>query len=435
MDRMEEYRDLMEELGREPEKLSGAVDRAERRARRTRAGRYAGTAAAGLISLAACFALLVNICAPVALACGRVPILRDLAQAVIVSQSLSAAVANECVQLVGQERTVDGCTIRLEYVIADQKQVNVFFTVEGEALTGQDINAVVDVTTEDAPPCMVIGGLCEPGELEYACINFVEGSTPEHLDLTITVKSAAGEGEELACGSFSLDLDPYLLTMGRTVEVDQDFVLDGNAFTLTTVELFPTHMRLNIEQDPDNADWLVSLELTIDGDGRELKRVDSKGLVATGGRKYGDLSLYAASPWYYSCGKLELTITEGLWLDKEREETVIDLETGETAGLPEGVEFVGLSGDDLYEGKNIGPTLRFRWENGSPGLPFGSQFQDEKGRVYDCAYESAQTAGAPGVTEASYGLGDFQGEKVVLENTFSHRFVLDEPLTVAFPVR
>lgn len=131
MDRMEEYGGLMEELGREPEELSGAVGRAEKRARRARAGRCAGAAAAGLISLAACFALLVNICTPIALACGRVPILRDLAQAVIVSQSLSAAVANECVQLVGQERTADGCTIRLEYVIADRKQVNVFFTVEG----------------------------------------------------------------------------------------------------------------------------------------------------------------------------------------------------------------------------------------------------------------------------------------------------------------
>lgn len=431
MDRMEEYGGLMEELGREPEELSGAVGRAEKRARRARAGRCAGAAAAGLISLAACFALLVNICTPIALACGRVPILRDLAQAVIVSQSLSAAVANECVQLVGQERTADGCTIRLEYVIADRKQVNVFFTVEGEALMGQDISAVVDVATEGAPPCTIIGGLCEPGELEYASINFVEGNTPEHLDLTVTVESAAGEREELAGGSFSLDLDPYLLTLGRTVEIDQDFALDGNEFTLTTVELYPTHMRLNIEQAPDNADWLVSLELTIDGDGREVKRVDSKGLVSTGGRKYGDLSLYTASPWYYGCGNLELTITEGLWLDKEREETVIDLETGEAAGLPEGVEFAGLAKD----WKDAGTALCFRWESGGPGLPFGSQFRDGEGAVYDSTHIYAQTAGASGVMEASYGLGDFQGEKVVLENTFSHWFVLDEPITVSFPVR
>lgn len=136
MTRMEEYQALLTELEREPEGLEGVAARAADRARRTRMRRRAVRPAAGLGLLAACFVLVVNLFTPAALACGRVPILRELAQAVIVSPSLSAAVANEHVQLVRQERTAGDWTVRLEYVIADRRQVNVFLTVEGEPPAG-----------------------------------------------------------------------------------------------------------------------------------------------------------------------------------------------------------------------------------------------------------------------------------------------------------
>ena len=82
MDRMEEYkalRDAPEEL---PPALEGAVARARARARRRRLWRRisapAGSAAAGF----AAFVLLVNLSTPFALACGRVPVLKELAAAV-----------------------------------------------------------------------------------------------------------------------------------------------------------------------------------------------------------------------------------------------------------------------------------------------------------------------------------------------------------------
>lgn len=429
MERMEEYRALLEDLEKAPEDLAGLVRRAGARARRERRRRRFGVTAVGLVSLAACFILLVNVCAPVALACGRVPVLRELVQAVIVSQSLSAAVEHDYVQLIGQERTVNGYTIRLEYVIADKQQVNVFFTVEGEPPQDGYFSAWVDVTTEDAPHHRIIGGLTQLGELDYVCIDFAEGTTPEHLDLTVTVEDPVGEAEELASCDFSLDLDPYLLALGRTVEVNQDFVIKGNTLTLSTVEIYPTHMRLNIEQDAGNADWLRSLELTIG----EVERMDSRGLAATGGGKYGPLSLYTATSWYYDCKELTLTVTEATWLAKDREETVIDLETGEAWGLPEGVEFIGAVEDDFYD-ESAGMALLFRWENGSLGAPFSSQFRDEMGTVYNNTHTSASTGAVKGGVEISYGLGAFQGSKVILENSFSHRFTLAEPLILTVPV-
>lgn len=434
MERMEEYRSLLEELDREPERLSGAVCRAKKRARRARVRRYAGTAAAGLVSLAACFVLLVNFCAPVALACGKVPVLRELARAVIFSQSLSAAVANEHVQFIGQERMMNGYTIRLEYVIADQKQANVFFTVEGEPPEGEYFSAWVDVTTEDAPPHSIIGGLAHPGELEYVCVNFEEGTTPEHLDLTVTVGDTAGGMEEPASCDFSLDLDPYRLSLGRTVEVNQDFHLDGNAFTLTTVELYPTHMRLNIAQDADNADWLKGLELTVTGDGRDVDRLDNKGLSSTGGGKEGILSIYTASSWYYDCKELTLTITGAAWLDKERTETVVDLKNGTATGLPEGVAFMGISAEGEYHDETAGMVLKFTVENGPYSFPFEWEFRDEAGTVYENTHMSATAGVTKSAAGVRYGIGDFREDTVILGNLYSHTVTMDEPLVLTVPV-
>ena len=76
--------------------------------------------------------LLVNLSVPFARACGNVPVLRELARAVAWSPSLSAAVENDYVQPIGQSQTVNGITATVEYVIVDQKQVNIFFTLKGE---------------------------------------------------------------------------------------------------------------------------------------------------------------------------------------------------------------------------------------------------------------------------------------------------------------
>ena len=91
MNRNEEYSALLRELEDTPPALEKALPRARARLRRRRVLQPA----ASLAGLACCFVLLVNFCAPVAYACSRVPLLRELAAAVTFSPSLSRAVDNE----------------------------------------------------------------------------------------------------------------------------------------------------------------------------------------------------------------------------------------------------------------------------------------------------------------------------------------------------
>ena len=83
MNRMEEYKALLNELDAAPENLEYTVKKALNRKNALQKKRRIFGMSAG--SLAACFAafvLLVNLSTPFARACGQIPVLAELAKAV-----------------------------------------------------------------------------------------------------------------------------------------------------------------------------------------------------------------------------------------------------------------------------------------------------------------------------------------------------------------
>ena len=124
MDRMEEYRLLLDELEQTPSGLESALPRARARYRRRRLSRWIAAPAGSVAAMFAVFVLLVNLVTPFALACSNIPILKELTAAVAFSPSLKAAIEHEYVQRVVQSQTDGDVTMKVEYLIVDQKQVN-----------------------------------------------------------------------------------------------------------------------------------------------------------------------------------------------------------------------------------------------------------------------------------------------------------------------
>ena len=194
MNRNDEYRALKEALNQPPLKLDFTLDRAytkrKERARRRKRAVFAPTLS--LAGLLAVFVLLVNTLPGFAYAAGRIPLLRELAQFVAISPSLSAAVENEFVQPVGQEQTQDGITARIEYVIVDQKQLNIFYTLDSEIYTSMDAtpNVFFDKGDLAEPPGYGItsGSYgAENGALRKNVVDFSEGKMPDALTFTLEV--------------------------------------------------------------------------------------------------------------------------------------------------------------------------------------------------------------------------------------------------------
>ena len=293
MDRMEEYkalRDAPEEL---PPALEGAVARARARARRRRLWRRisapAGSAAAGVAALV----LLVNLSTPFALACGRVPVLKELAAAVAFSPSLKAAVENDYVQYIGQSATDNGITVHLEYLMADQGGLTLFLSITGpeEATSFMPRATFTTPNGERLENCSVQMDSVTPGALSNAITVAFKGEEepqlPESLRLTCEVQAHipdvtdAGEWTADAVVTFDFPLEQQFRGQGRTVEVNRWLELDGNNIRIVDLELYPTHARLNLEQDPDNAEELQSLDFYLeDKKGNRYEKGSASGLTA-----------------------------------------------------------------------------------------------------------------------------------------------------------
>ena len=341
MTRNEEYQALLQELETTPAALDGAVERALRRRKRDRRLRLFGVPAGSLAACFAAFVLLVNLFPPFARACGSVPVLRELAQAVAWSPSLSAAVENDYVQPIGQSQTVNGVTATVEYVIVDRKQLNIFYT------------------------------------LDYA-----PDLGPMWADCRITPgDGSAGDAGGRTEKPVHLEFDPYFTAQGTLLELNRTFALDGQTFTLQEAEIYPTHLRLTLTADPDNTAWLAGLDLYLENEHGERFEKSLGGITASGDPEgEGMGTFWLDSPFFSQGEHLTLHITGVRWKDKDAPPVKLNLAEGTAENLPEGTWFQGAK--RLPEGwivYLVSPLM----ENRTMGSVFSRGAWDEDGNYYE----------------------------------------------------
>lgn len=373
MNRMEEYRALLQELEVSPVRLNGTVARARARKRRRRLRRALGYPAASAAAVCACFVLLVNVCTPFAAACASIPFLQDLARAVSFHPSLSAAVEHSYVQEIGLTQRANGAEMTIEYVIVDQKQLNVFFTTGGEAAPLYQVRT--EVRGEDGAQLRDVGVISfaarSNGELQWMSVDFTtpEGTMPGTLRLVCTLWPLEGESAEAqaapsvqgavqeeqapteptAVFTFDLSFDPYYTQQGKVIAVDRSLELDGQSLVLKAVEIYPTYLQIDLEDDPGNTAWLRGLELYAeDENGTRYDRPG--GLSALGSPDSPFYRSFRLDSSYFAEGEhLTLYLTGAEWLERDRQWTWVDLTSGETGFLPEGVSLhtQGQKGDTI----------------------------------------------------------------------------------------
>ena len=401
MNRNQEYEALLQELEVTPAALDGTAKRALHRRRRERRLRIFGVPAGSLAACFAAFVLLVNLFPPFARACGNVPLLRALAQAVAWSPSLSAAVANDYVQPIGQSQTVNGITATIEYVIVDQKQVHIFFTLKGEGY--ESLSAELPEFSPEQH-CAVQGAdfRQKPGTLLHFTLDYLEGDVPEGFAMAFGVTGETGEEAEggpaapsrsildepvrrepdvLASFTFDLAFDPTFTASGEIIPVNSTFQLDGQTLTVTEAEVYPTHVRVNVEGDPDNTAWLKALDFYLENEDGERFEPISNGITASGDTDSPAMVSYRLeSPYFARSAHLTLHITGATWLDKDMERIRVDLKSGTADQMPEGVEL--YSAERSGDGWRIEFRARSREENHFYQL-FYSTYYAPDGTEYD----------------------------------------------------
>ena len=343
MNRNEEYQMLLSQLEQEtPAALDGCVEKARKRARRSRGWR---TSLASLGGVAAAFVLLVNTSVPFALACSKIPGLRELTASLVFSESLKLAVENDFVQYIGQSQTVDGVTMTVEYIIADKRQVNFFCRFEGEFayLTGRPTVTNLDGSRLEGY-ALYGGGMSQQGELDCITLDFADRDTPSSLRLRYEVEKLAqdlqdtapkhsasdrkepAEPEALFAFTFDLELDKKMISQGQSYELGQWVELDGQRILLQEVEIYPTFLQISLDQDPENTAYLTGLEFYLeDEQGRQTEHI-SNGISARGRTDEPGISaVRRESSFFWEAKHLTLHIVAADWLDKDRQFATVDL--------------------------------------------------------------------------------------------------------------
>ena len=450
MSRNEEYAALLAELEQTPAELETTVDRALRRERAAGKKRRAfGISAAGLAACFGVFILLVNLSMPFARACGNIPVLRELAKAVSWSPSLSAAVENEYVQPIGKSQTVNGITATIEYVIVDQKQLNIFFTLNADGY--DNLNAGMP-RYEPEQVCSTIGSSWNqpPGTLLNFTLDYGEGNVPDGFTITFRVTTwvepdwpaeapiksyedemlEPAEEEEpdyLAEFTFELAFDPQFTAKGETVPVDRTFDLDGQSLTVTEVEVYPTHVRVNVADDPVNIAWLKGLEFYLENEDGERFEPISNGVSASGDPDSpANISFRLESPYFADSEHLTLHVTGAEWLDKDMERVRVDLADRTAERLPEGVSFQSA------EKRDGGWVLTFRVQQRREHFThqvWNSTFYDEAGNQYESNRRGTTTDGS-GYFEEMLPLPGYQADVVWLQPTYSRTTAEITPVTI-----
>ncbi|MDD2956779.1 MAG: DUF4179 domain-containing protein [Oscillospiraceae bacterium] len=357
MDRMEEYQKLRRDLERVPPELEDMVQRARARARRHRVQRLFEVPAASIAGVLAAFMLLVNLSTPFALACGRIPVLKELAAAVAFSPSLKAAVENDYVQVMDLTQAQNGVAMTVEYVIVDNKQVHIFYTTEsGDYSRFSVIPDLFDAEGGALEGYSITSGSpTENGSLCRFIIDFAEGDVPERLRLTCrlipleeeTSTQAAPERDDgsrpeyaepdpVATLTFDLRFDPAYTDTGEIVTLNRWISLDGQRILAKDVEIYPTHIRLNLGDDVDNTAWLKSLDFYLEDErGNRYEKIGS-GITATGSTDSYFMAGHRLESSYFGDAKhLTVHITGATWLDKDMEYTEVDLKAGTAGPLPD----------------------------------------------------------------------------------------------------
>ncbi len=352
MERNAEYLLLKEELNHTPGDLEFTLSRACARLRQKKRLRMFTVPARAILALAVAFVLLVNLSWSFALACSRLPVFSDLAAAVALSPSLKAAVENGYVQELNMEQSRNGLTIKLEYLVVDQKQVNIYFRYYDENGKNYCIREAID-KTYGTWNRIISGGIDDThrnGELQRIRLEYGSDDVPGELTLYILANEIISEGphefvvsnKQMRFG-FNIKFDPNFTRKAEVYTPNQSFTIDGQTFTVTSVEVFPTQMRVYLEADESNTAWIKELYCYAEDENGVRYEPPTEGKTAI-------MWNYCVNPMhngflldsaYFSKGKrLTLHILGVALLDKDAS-IKIDLENNTAQGLPDEITFVG----------------------------------------------------------------------------------------------
>ena len=339
------------------------------------------------------------------------------------SPSLSEAVRHDYVQYVGKSQTVNGVTVTLETVIADQQQLVGFYRTDLSAET----SATCNLLGEDIPAYFTISPYS--GEaLRSFTVHIQDGALPETFTLSLELLGSDAENQRIQVDGtfdFPLQLDLEKTPAPVTVEVGKAVELDGQTLHVEQVVFAPTRTALYLSADPANTASLEALTFHFTApDGTVYSAVDGS-VSALGSPDEAGYYTYFFQTLFFleDPTAVTLVLEDALWCAKDAAPITVDLTDGSYAGtLPAGVTA-------LWVEENRGTPV-VMVETTISQMPFTS-YQGEKGVESLLLQGGVSQTDEADVRRYEYPLEDYQGDTIALIPDYTHQSVLDSPLEIS----
>ena len=209
--------------------------------------------------------------------------------------------------------------------------------------------------------------------------------------------------------------------------------LNGQTFTVTNMEIYPTHIRINVDEDEANTAWLQSLHFHLETrDGRKVETI-SNGITATGNEATPSMTTYRAeSTYFYDADAIRLVVEGADFLEKDREEVYVNLKTLESDPMPEGVKLE--SAEQVPNGWEL--NVRIQPDTFQHVQVFKSLYHDAAGTEYEInrysTYfsDSEEEPSWEGWTKETYYLDGFPADEAWLKVYYTDFWTPETPVVV-----
>lgn len=432
-----EWNSMLERSARYPDALDSVQKRLKARVRRRRRREF-GSA----LSMAAAiflFVILVNVSPAFAGAVMDIPVIGRLAELVKFDKSLSGAIENDYVQAVGLHAGDGGTSLYLPYVIADEKNLVLFYQLPDELAKaprqGADTFELSLEQLSDGETGRQLDGysyesvlagyeeLSKTQGLLLQRLSFEDSALPRHLLLSVSLTQAdqSLKGPAVSHFQFELFLDEF--APARVHEINQSFAALGQRFTVERLLLYPTVTQVDIRLDSSNDALIKGFSLSILEEGREALSKNN-GITAS---YDGDMMhLYLESNYFNPGQKRQLSIYGIQLIPKAEEFLTIDLNAGTMEpDIPQlrlkAVE-KGASGTSAY----------IVFENEDTGfLPLSMTYEDTAGNTY--SIDSISSTQRDGGDEVSFTATVPPDGIIRLRRTLTSPTDLESPILIDIP--
>lgn len=462
MERKDQWADLIKESSEYPDSLQKTVDKLNTRLRKENFRRWTRSSLIAAAVLLA-FIILVNTSTAFAQGVSNIPILSAFAEFINLNKGLKSAIENDYVQKVNLSATDGDITLRLPYLIADDKNLVVFFQLpKGIKANDEDWFNIVHQELKDAETGQKLEGysvsyagisaknMNETDGFAYSHYYFSESEIPKAMELTVsfeverrTYKKAADQipatdtktnqvgqdevynadftVEELGTFTYPITIDTSAIAAPKTFKVQKEQMVEGQKFMIEEVNIYPTGTEIYVTFSEDNSAWIQGLDLEVFSENNELLK-GATGISSIGGGETGWTRIFIESN-YFNTPKEQFLRIKGLRLiNKDEEYITIDMKHKTITPQIDGLKLTKV----VKDGDGAHLTFESVSKDGF-GL-FYCEYEDSSGQIYTIKEEG--TSVDNNIQQSFIDVVYPEDGIIILKRSLSPMIELDSPIVI-----